>query len=455
MAAAVAAGSGLQALLSSARKGIEGSGPLLLAIGNEAADADSIISALGLAALVQQLGCSAQPVPLASCPRAQGALKPELAALLKHADMTAGDLLYVDDFPWADAAPRAQVALVDHNDPEGAVASHCSAEAVVAILDHHVDGGACKHVTCLEPSTPPAPHATAAQALAAAAAAAALQPASGRCVAFDAATRQGVGSTCSLVGYAFACSAAAALGPDGAAHALPALLGSVILLDTARLQDPSKTTPLDIAAVAALSAAEAGDAQAVAAIAQAVARGEHVARADVPPAWATLYAAANAAKFDPAFWAALTLAQALRMDTKVRPCTGGGGTVAVAAVLAPLQSLLVQGGGQPPLAEQALGMLQEAQADTLVIMTLTLQDGTPHRQLALLTPPTAQHMHAPLLAAVNAPEAGLDTAPLPDLDTGAAFSDWQVALLTQGNASASRKVVLPLLQAAQVTEPRG
>ncbi|CAE7947615.1 Prune1 [Symbiodinium sp. KB8] len=359
MAAAVAAGSGLQALLSSARKSIEGSGPLLLAIGNEAADADSIISALGLAALVQQLGCSAQPVPLASCSRAQGALKPELAALLKYADMKAGDLLYVDDFPWADAAPRAQVALVDHNAPEGAVASHCSAEAVVAILDHHVDGGACKHVT-----------------------------------------------TCSLVGYAFACSAAAALGPGGAAHALPALLGSVILLDTARLQDPSKTTPLDIAAVAALSAAEAGDAQAVAAIAQAVARGEHVACPDEPPAWATLHAAANAAKFDPAFWAALTLAQALRMDTKVRPCTGGGGTVAVAAVLAPLQSLLVQGEGQPPLAEQALGVLQEAQADTLVIMTLTLQDGTPHRQLALLTPPTAQHMHAPLLAAVNAPEAG-------------------------------------------------
>jgi len=134
-------------------------------MGNEAGDADSIVSALGLAYVLsreEEVASSAKVlegdkemktmvVPVVSVPRADISLRRDVILLLDLAGVDVDDLLYLDDDivtrhllppPAAVASsktPPVTLTLVDHNRIRSSL-SHLSS-SVTYILDHHEDEG--------------------------------------------------------------------------------------------------------------------------------------------------------------------------------------------------------------------------------------------------------------------------------------------------------------------------
>lgn len=90
-------------------------------------------------------------MPLANLPRADLALRPEMAAVLAHAGLRPADLITLSDLPAAanedhgSPLPPADTrwVLVDHNALTGPLARF--APHVVGCIDHHVDEGAVPH----------------------------------------------------------------------------------------------------------------------------------------------------------------------------------------------------------------------------------------------------------------------------------------------------------------------
>jgi inorganic pyrophosphatase/exopolyphosphatase len=302
--------------------------PIHLIVGNEAADADSVISAICHAAVrsrqapVQAL--QGIPVPVVSCRRADFVLRREAVFLLSGAGVigssaatAASDsplslqqiqdaLVFVDDIQEHQAVLEAlsksklvAVTLMDHNVAWGPFASPDMSAAVVGIIDHHRDAGQYPHVDGTD-----------------------------REVSFDEVERRGVGSTCTLVAQHLFCEAATTTsttcregdgsaltaGEDGtllARQAARCLLG-VILLDTINLDEAAgKTTPQDVTAVQRLCTLL------------------NVSLPDRQRLFDTL----SGLRMDPAWWLSLSVPQALRYDAKVfaytRPadaagCVGGG-----------------------------------------------------------------------------------------------------------------------------------
>lgn len=213
--------------------------PLEVVIGNEAADADSCISALVYGfALQHRTQSSRHLVPVISCPRVDFALRREAVYMLEqcfsqsppsqspHGSKSWLDsLVFLDDLTSNLEHLRSMhdkgelsIVLVDHNELTGALSSAGLGSCVREILDHHADQGAHPDVT------------------------GAL-----RHISFDPTVRKGVGSTCTLVAEALAGSSL--LTPD-----IARLLLGVILLDTSCLSaHAGKATAQDHAAVAALN----------------------------------------------------------------------------------------------------------------------------------------------------------------------------------------------------------
>jgi inorganic pyrophosphatase/exopolyphosphatase len=276
----------LRDFLRVAKAGWTAAPALEVVIGNEAADADSCVSALvyGLLLHAQRPAAAAPRVlPVISCARADFALRREAVVMLERclaaeaaaaagsgggadaggaaamaARSVADDLVFVDELEAQLPRLRSLAAsrslgltLVDHNQLTGGLAAGGLGGCVVRIVDHHVDAGDHAHVA---------------------------GPA--RNISFDVVARKGVGSTCTLVAEALAqhdADAAAAAAAAAAATAAPAaepamlppppprpllsapiaeLLLGVILLDTSCLSSHAgKTTPRDTAAVALLARA--------------------------------------------------------------------------------------------------------------------------------------------------------------------------------------------------------
>ena len=120
-------------------------GQVHFAIGNESADLDSITCALVYGYLQSQKPQfqrhDRNVIPVTNIPRADLDIRPELTALLKHADLEPSELITVDDIP-ADSLPvqRTEWTLVDHNGFAGRYADRY-ADRVVAVIDHHQDDG--------------------------------------------------------------------------------------------------------------------------------------------------------------------------------------------------------------------------------------------------------------------------------------------------------------------------
>lgn len=236
---------------------------VMLVVGNEASDADSIISALAYGFLRHcQSPGDLLVVPVIQCAREDIVLRRETELLLSLCGVDSGDLIFLSD-SGTDLLLDCvnQVILVDHNKATGPIAA--LGDCVVEIVDHHRDIGAHEAVSGDD-----------------------------RCIAFEGG-RATAGSCCSLITEAYLVSAFGQelLARDGGAVA-QALLG-VICIDTHNLDEAAgKSRPQDSAAVAEL------------------AKVAHV------PCREQLHAQLEAAKFDADLWLGLTAQQCLRYDYK-------------------------------------------------------------------------------------------------------------------------------------------
>ncbi|EMC94113.1 hypothetical protein BAUCODRAFT_221231 [Baudoinia panamericana UAMH 10762] len=121
----------------------QGKGTASFVIGNESADLDSITCALVYAYIHSCKPEARQAnhvvLPVINIPSADLRLRPELTALLRHADVNPSDLISLDDLGTL-PLPLASTdwTLVDHNALQGALGKHYT-ESVTGCIDHHVD----------------------------------------------------------------------------------------------------------------------------------------------------------------------------------------------------------------------------------------------------------------------------------------------------------------------------
>lgn len=293
--------------------------PLHIVIGNEAADADSIVSAITLAYFYHVTKQSdSLVVPVVCIPTEDVELRRDAAVLLQKAGidirdvLTLSDLAAITDGFTSNERVRA-VTLVDHNKltPQlHALLGHLVGE----IYDHHED---CHEYT--------------------------WTPSEKRHVAFQAACESSPGralvaSTCTLVAEQFSAKAPQALSADVAL----ALLG-VVLLDSINM-DPAagKVTDKDVAAVEVLGGR-------------------------VPVNRSELFEELNGTKSDPSFWNSLSVTNCLRIDCK--QFVAGGKKIAMSAVLMPIQHFTTK-----ELFDDAVDQwMEQCHADLVVVLTLTTQ----------------------------------------------------------------------------------
>jgi len=133
----------LNIYLSEARNSLERGEVGAVVIGNEAADLDSMVSAILYGRLVSALVASGTPpaVPVVNCPRGDIALRTEAVHLFAAQGLDVDSLVFIDeiDMDALHRAGRLRLCLVDHNVLAAAQADY--EDAVEAIVDHHADGG--------------------------------------------------------------------------------------------------------------------------------------------------------------------------------------------------------------------------------------------------------------------------------------------------------------------------
>jgi len=116
-------------------------GKVTVVIGNEASDADSIVSSICYAYLKAQNSSTSDSVfvPIASISRSNIHFRREVDVLLKSIDLELDDLLCVDEVPLSRIYDNNKLSLVltDHNKLSSGLSSFGS--SVIEIIDHHVD----------------------------------------------------------------------------------------------------------------------------------------------------------------------------------------------------------------------------------------------------------------------------------------------------------------------------
>lgn len=128
------------------RHGLQHRGSLSFVIGNESADLDSIMCALVYGYLqsnsainLRQRSANGFVIPITNIPSSDLRLRPELTALLKHADLKPSDLITLDDLGNPPLPlDKTQWILVDHNALHGALGESYRYE-VTGVIDHHED----------------------------------------------------------------------------------------------------------------------------------------------------------------------------------------------------------------------------------------------------------------------------------------------------------------------------
>jgi len=133
----------LNAYLAQARSCIDSTDAGTIVIGNEAADLDSMVSAILYGYLVSACAAPGTPpaVPVINCPRADLALRTESVYLFAALGVDPDALLFIDevDLKALYRDGRLDLTLVDHNTLAGDQEE--LADTVVAVIDHHVDSG--------------------------------------------------------------------------------------------------------------------------------------------------------------------------------------------------------------------------------------------------------------------------------------------------------------------------
>ena len=192
----------LNAYLVDARTDIKYKSVHQLVMGNEAADLDSMASAVAYAYLLNSLSLDKTIVPLLPIPRADFKLRTEAVYVFNQAGVDVDALIFLDDVDFDALMENTQeLVLVDHNKLASRFGGY--GDKLSMILDHHADEGL-----------------------------------------YDQAREkiiEGVGSTATLVGEKIK-----ALSPALLDENLAVLLYGTILLDTVNLaEDAGRVTPKD------------------------------------------------------------------------------------------------------------------------------------------------------------------------------------------------------------------
>ncbi|KAI4137273.1 MAG: hypothetical protein L6R39_007370 [Caloplaca ligustica] len=133
---------------------------ITIVAGNESADLDSLTSSI-LYAYIRSLApprnaFSPLYVPLLNIPAADISLRPEFEILFRHANISAGHLVTIDDLLNPEdrsehlQPENTQWCLVDHNKLQGPLGERYS-DRVHGVIDHHEDEGAVPQFTDPEP----------------------------------------------------------------------------------------------------------------------------------------------------------------------------------------------------------------------------------------------------------------------------------------------------------------
>lgn len=367
-------------------------------IGNEAADADSIISALVYAHHKRRHATENGRVivPVVPVPRDELALRCDVVSLFRELHVDERALVFVDEFPWRHAAfqaggrARLDFTLLDHNAlSTKRMGGDDGVGRVVEILDHHMDLG--KHTD---------------------AAVREIAFADGQAL---------VASSCTLVAEKVLQTSGGT--ETDALHAT--LLLAVIALDSVNF-DPSakKVTARDVAAAKALEKTAFAPKEA-------------------------LFHWLQGAKFSADHWDAFTVRNCLQCDYKefeLPPGSGRhSGPYGVSAVLIDLERFVTKAVSGDALVTQLEAFVAANRLVFLLVMTMFVDaEGSRHRQLLFYGAGGDTSVPRTCVAFLER-EGSLELAPL---ELPASHADRRLLTFSQRNAGASRKQVVPLLQRA-------
>lgn len=383
-------------------------------IGNEAADADSIVSSLVYAhfkhhnKVLNKRDHTDVYVPVLPIPRVELVLRCDVSSLFAKLQIDLDALLFVDEFPWQHAAfgsksATLRLTLLDHNAlntkrmviPPMQQQSKSEIGQVVEILDHHMDLG--KH------SAAPV-----------------------REIAF-ADGQALVASNCTLVAEKIIASSAVHSRNDEAFALWSTLLLAVIALDSINFNPRAKkVTARDIQAANELEKVSFASKEA-------------------------LFEWLQAEKFNPVHWDAFSVRSCLQCDYKefqLPSDRGTGGLYGVSAILIDLDRFVKKESTSGALIEQLQAFAQENCLAFLLVMTMFIDsDGERRRQLLFYKPSSSDSSESLVPRCVQFLEQEGSLA-LERLDLPATHADARLQAFSQRNAGASRKQVVPLLHQA-------
>ncbi len=379
--------------------------PPRFALGNPAGDADSIISAIGIAYLDTTLR-QRPTVPVVSIPLEElKSLRPEtkyLLALAGISDLDHSIVTVEDDLP-----NEACVTLVDHNQ----LVAKFKKWKVEGIIDHHIDEKAHTD-TCPICDT-----------------------SEDRTIAFDNSSSTAlVASTCTLIVERWQTNVqetSTELTPIP--PTLSILLLGVILLDSINLSAAAgKVTPRDLKAVEILQ--RTTNWSILRLPSQICTNG-----VSGVPDLTLLFDALQGQKFKPEFWNGLTALQALKLDYKSFNVKSDNSrerraAFGISSVLQSMSEFLQKPNVWKSIINQFFPDVQ-----FLGIMFMTVVNDVPIRQM-ILTSPDESLMQALVLFLTNEGSLKIEVSEqIKDCDTGLV-----IIKIEQGNAKASRKQVAPI-----------
>lgn len=370
-------------------------------MGNEAGDADSIISAITLA-YIESVKEYMEKTPIVSISQADLATqRPETALLLKLAGISnfAEVLLFVDQPVVSEPTEATEITLVDHN--HLADTFQQNNWKVVEIIDHHDDQGMFLD-TC---------------------------SGSSRLIAF-ADDEALVASTCTLI-----VERMEELWRKPYPSSLGVLLLGVILLDSVNLSPQAgKVTQRDRDAVQILL--NDTDWQELSQESKEMLK----ISSSSGPNTTAFFDALQDTKYDPAFWMSLSMRDALRLDYKEYTYTDG--SFGVSTVLMPLDSFLLK----QELITGIQRFMVDRNMDFLGIMLASAKNGHLCRQLVLCgTESFPLSDVVQFLQRADCDQDSLELMEIKGISIPPDNSGLSLRFFDQRNVNASRKQIGPIL----------
>ena len=401
-------------------------------MGNEAGDADSIISSLTLSYIQQQQykreDTEETVLPIVSVPRVDISLRRDVMLLLDLAGINnLDDLLYVDDdlvtrhlFPPTSTTSKTTLTLVDHNRIKSSL-SHLSS-IVTEIVDHHEDEKSHEYVDSDK-----------------------------RSIAFENG-RATVASTCSLITERLFQNQ-----NDTIDASLGLLLLGVILLDSVNmLPAAGKGTQRDETAIQLLlqhtdwtSYCEKVKTNPPSLVDETTMKRifPNMEDGNCTPDRTALFEVLSSAKNDPQFWSELSVNDCLRIDYKKfivpnKSSQSSISSIGLSSVLLGMDNLLVKDN----FIDDLTSYMASSGVDLFGIMALNFQDGKPNREL-LLTDTNSKIVDSFADYLLNHPDAAfLEISERKECVVDKVSGEIpHIRVFKQGNGKGSRKQVAPVL----------